>query len=186
MGESEAAIELLVGKIGRAHGIRGEVGIDVRTDEPERRLASGTSFATSRGTLTLDSTHWHGQRLLARFRGVEDRTSAEQLRGTELRITVPTDERPSDPEEFYDHQLMGLEVVDQQGTILGHVEEVLHLPAQDVLALRLTDEREVLVPFVSELVPEVDLGAGRVVISPPPGLLDPDEATIAAPDESRG
>lgn len=184
MGDNEAAVELLVGKIGRAHGIRGDVAIDVRTDEPERRFESGASFATRRGTLTLVSTHWHGQRLLARFRDVDDRTSAEQLRGIELRVTVAAAERPEDPEEFYDHQLIGLEVVDLQSTALGRVEEVLHLPAQDVLALRLTDEREVLVPFVNELVPHVDLAGGRVVIAPPPGLLDPDEAIVASSDEA--
>jgi 16S rRNA processing protein RimM len=175
MGDSEAAVELLVGRVGRAHGIRGDVAIEVRTDEPERRFADGTEFRTRRGRLTIASTRWHGQRLLARFEGVADRTDAEQLRGVELRLTVDAGERPDDPEEFYDHQLVGLEVLDAEGALLGSVREILHLPSQDVLALDLTDGREVLVPFVTEFVPTVDLAAGRVVVAPPPGLLDPED-----------
>lgn len=182
MGDSEAAVELLVGKIGRAHGIRGDVAIEVRTDEPERRFAPGTTFATRRGTLTLTDTRWHGQRLLGRFRELPDRTAAEQWRGTELRITVPADERPDDPEEFYDHQLVDLVVADTAGTIVGTVAEVLHLPSQDVLVVALSSGREAMVPFVGDLVPSVDLAAGSVVIDPPPGLLDPDQASVATPE----
>jgi 16S rRNA processing protein RimM len=182
MGDREAAVELLVGRIGRAHGIRGDVVIDVRTDEPERRFGIGTVFVTESGELTLTSTHWHGQRLLARFADIADRTSAERLRGTELRVTVSAAERPDDPEEFYDHQLVGLAAVDADGATLGRVNEVLHLPAQDVLAVHLTEGRDVLVPFVSDIVPVVDLAAGRVVVHAPPGLLDPDEATAAVAD----
>lgn len=178
--QDTSTIELLVGKIGRAHGLRGELAIDVRTDEPDRRFASGTVFATARGKLTVTRSHWHGQRLLASFAEVPDRTEAEKLRGTELRVTVPLDERPDDPEEFYDHQLVGLAVVDVEGTEIGQVAEVLHLPAQDVLTVRLPVGREILLPFVADLVPTVDLDAGRVVAIPPPGLLDDDVAADEA------
>ena len=184
MSEQESTIELLVGRIGRAHGIRGDVSIDVRTDEPERRFVTGTVFKTPRGAVTLTGSRWHGQRLLATFAEATDRTTAEALRGTELRVTVPAAERPEDPEEFYDHQLVGLLVVDVQGVELGRIADVLHLPAQDVFEVRLLDGREILLPFVSEMVPEVDLAVGHVVADPPAGLLDPDEATVAAPDET--
>jgi 16S rRNA processing protein RimM len=92
---------------------------------------------------------------------------------------VPDDERPADPEEFYDHQLRGLAVVTADGAEVGTVDDVVHLPAQDLLAVKRPDGREVLVPFVSAIVPEIDVAARRVVIAPPPGLLDLDEAETA-------
>ena len=163
-------VELLVGKGGRAHGSRGDVTIEVRTDEPERRFAPGTRFDTTRGGLTLVTSRWHGRRLLAAFAEVADRASAEALRGAELRIVIPADERPVDPEEFYDHQLVGLRVECLTGEMVGEVVEVLHLPAQDVLVVR-DDGTDVLVPFVAEIVPVVDVEAGRVVVADRPGLL---------------
>jgi 16S rRNA processing protein RimM len=110
-------------------------------------------------------------RLLARFTGVDDRTAAETLRGLELRLEVPDDERPDDPEEFYDHQLIGLRARDRIGGEIGAVTDVLHLPAQDLLVLDV-DGREVLVPFVAELVPVVDLESGHLLVDSLPGLLD--------------
>ncbi|MEJ7744795.1 MAG: ribosome maturation factor RimM [Nocardioidaceae bacterium] len=167
----EPSIELLVGRIGRAHGLRGDVAIDVRTDEPERRFTDGAAFDTSHGKLELRSSRWHGQRLLATFVGVTDRNAAEGLNGIELRVGVPATERPDDPEEFYDHQLIGLVAVTEEGTHVGEVREILHLPAQDVLVVR-RDGAELLIPFVSEIVPALDLEARRLVVVPPPGLLD--------------
>jgi 16S rRNA processing protein RimM len=164
----------MVGRIGRAHGVRGDLAIDVRTDEPDRRFAPETTFATPRGPLTVADVRWHGKRLLVRFAEVTDRSAAERLTGVELRIDVPPDERPDDPEEFYDHQLIGLRARIEGGGQLGLVTDVLHLPAQDVLVVHV-DGREALVPFVSDLVPVVDLQAGEVVVRPQPGLLDPDE-----------
>ena len=151
--------------------MRGDVVIDVRTDEPERRFAPGTAFSTSRGPLTVATSRWHGQRLLVAFTEVTDRTAAEELRGVELRIRVAADQRPDDPEEFYDHHLVGLRAENEAGQPLGEVSDVLHLPAQDVLVVR-RDSRDVLVPFVTDIVSEVDLDAGRVVIVEQPGLLD--------------
>ncbi len=166
------SIEIVVGKVGRAHGLRGDVTIDVRTDEPERRFAPQTAFATPRGELTVQSTRWHGQRLLARFAEVVDRTAAEALRGVELRVEMPVDERPVDPEEFYDHQLVGLAVQTDAGDGVGEVAEVLHLPAQDVLVVRREGRDQSLIPFVKEIVPTVDLAANRLVVTDQPGLLD--------------
>jgi 16S rRNA processing protein RimM len=163
-----------VGRVGRAHGIRGDVAIDVRTDEPDRRFAVGTSFATARGQLTIESARWHGVRLLVRFEQVADRTAAEAIRGAELRLDVAPDQRPDDPEEFYDHQLVGLTARLESGEVLGPVTDVLHLPAQDVLVLDY-DGREILVPFIADFVPTVDLPGRSVVLRPAPGLLDLEE-----------
>ena len=166
-------VELLVGKIGRAHGIRGDLTIDVRTDEPERRFAPGTVFETRRGPLTVQSMRWHSSRLLLHFDEVPDRTAAETLRGTELRIEVPADERPADPEEFYDHQLVGLAVHDGAGAVVGEVAEVVHLPSQDLLVVRRPGPggQDAMVPFVSEFIPTIELAAGRLVVADPAGLL---------------
>ena len=173
-------IELVVGRIGKPHGIKGEVTVDVRTDEPERRFATGATLRaeTPRGSastltsMTVTKARWHQSTLLVTFAELHDRNSAEAARGIVLHATVPADEAPEDPDEFYDHQLAGLRAVTVDGAEVGVVSEVLHLPSQDLLALRRPDGREALVPFVTEIVPEVDLAGGRVVLDPPPGLLD--------------
>jgi 16S rRNA processing protein RimM len=173
---------VVVGRIGRPHGIRGEVTVEVRTDAPEIRFAVGSVLATEParvGPLTVAAARWHSGRLLLSVEGVHDRTGAESLRGAVLSAEVPDDEVPEDPEEFFDHQLRGLAVVDTAGTAVGVVDDVVHLPGQDLLSVRREGGREVLVPFVAELVPDIDLDAGRVVIDPPPGLLDLDEAETA-------
>jgi len=172
-------MQLVIGRVGRAHGIRGDVVVDVRTDEPEERLAVGATLATeppTAGPLTVAASSWHSGRLLLRFVGVSGRTAAEALRGTLLVMDAAPDRSPADPEEFYDHQLVGLEVLTTAGVPLGTVGEVLHLPSQDTLVVRRgdgEDERELLVPFVTAIVPTVDLAARRVLIDPPAGLLDP-------------
>ncbi|HZC26832.1 MAG TPA: ribosome maturation factor RimM [Actinopolymorphaceae bacterium] len=165
-------MEVVVGRVGRAHGVRGEVAVDVRTDQPEQRFADGVVFATEAGALRIESLRWHGARLLVGFEGVVDRTAAERLRGVELVVEVPDDERPPDPEEFYDHQLVGIRVRTVSGIAVGEVTEVLHLPQQDVLAVGTEDGREILVPFVAAIVPDIDVAARTLVIDPPPGLLD--------------
>jgi 16S rRNA processing protein RimM len=175
-------VQLVVGRIGRAHGLQGDVGVEVRTDDPDRRFAAGAAIATDppeRGPLKVVSSRWHSGRLLVRFAGLDDRGAAEGLRGTVLVIDIDDDERASDPDEFYDHHLIGLRAVTPDGVEVGVVADVLHLPGQDVLAVTRTDSVEVLVPFVAELVPAVDLDAGTVIIDPRPGLLDPDAAEVA-------
>jgi 16S rRNA processing protein RimM len=168
---------LVVARVGRAHGVKGEVSVDVRTDEPEVRLAVGSVLTTdpeSRGPLTISSGREHSGRLLLTFEGVRDRTAAEELRGTLLLVDVDPTALPPEDDTWYDHQLVGLRVVDTAGTAVGVVGQVLHLPAQDVLAVVRPDSTEVLVPFVTQIVPEVDPEAGVVVVDPPPGLLDED------------
>jgi 16S rRNA processing protein RimM len=168
-------VQVVVGRIGRPHGLRGEVSVEVRTDDPERRLAPGLTLQTDpavAGPLTIVTGRVHSGRLLLTFEGVGDRTGAEGLRGVLLLAEIDPDERPEDPEEFFDHQLVGLLVSTVAGEPVGEVTEMLHLPGQDVLVLRRPDGREALVPFVTEIVPGVDLVGGRLVIDPPPGLLD--------------
>jgi 16S rRNA processing protein RimM len=173
-------MEVVVGRIGKPHGIRGEVTIEVRTDEPDRRFAVGTTLAAAspRGShagvkqLTIESTRWHQTTLLVAFAEVPDRNTAETLRGIMLSVDVDPDETPDDPDEYYDHQLVGLAVHDLDGSDLGEVTGVLH-GAQDLLQIRATDGRQALVPFVSALVPEVDLPGRRVVVADRPGLVTP-------------
>lgn len=168
-------MELVVGRIGRPHGIRGEVTVEVRTDSPELRFVPGAQLRTDpaeAGPLTIEAVRWHSGRLLLAFSGVLDRTGAEALRDVRLVIDVSADDRPEDDEEFFDHQLVGLAVRRMDASPVGTVSEVLHLPSQDLLAVRAEDGREILVPFVSQIVPDIDLTAGVIRIDPPPGLID--------------
>lgn len=167
-------MRLVVGRIGRAHGIRGEVTVEVRTDDPGARFADGSALLTdpaATGPLTITSTRNHTGRMLVRFQGVRDRDAAEALRGTVLLVDSADVASLSDPDEFHDHELIGLAVHTTGGEQVGEVADVLH-HAQDVLIVERPDGEEVLVPFVGALVPEVDIEAGRLVIDPPPGLLD--------------
>jgi 16S rRNA processing protein RimM len=175
--------QVAVGRIGKAHGIRGEVSVELWTDEPGRRFADGAQLIVRRRpgggpppehpTLTVAATRWHQERLLVRFAELADRNAAEAARGLDLLTVVAPDERPADPEEFYDHQLVGLTVVTTEGLPVGVVGEVLHSGAQDLLVVRRDGREDALVPFVSALVPEVDLGGGRLVVADRPGLLEP-------------
>lgn len=177
------SIDVVVGRIGKPHGLRGEVTVDVRTDEPARRFATGRVLraepppgsAFRLTEVTVAATRWHQGVLLASFAELGDRTAAEGARGVVLHAAIPADESPEDPEEFYDHQLVGLAAYDLAGARLGEVTAVFHGAAQDLLSVRTTDGRDALVPFVSALVPEVDLAGGRVVIADRPGLVAPPE-----------
>jgi 16S rRNA processing protein RimM len=179
-----------VGRIGRPHGIRGEVTVEVRTDSPDLRFAPGSVLATEParvGPLTVAAARWHSGRLLLSVEGVHDRTGAEALRGVVLSSEVPDDEIPEDPEEFYDHQLRGLAASTVDGVDLGTVDDVIHLPGQDLLSVLREGGREVLVPFVAEFVPEIDVEGGRIVLDLPDGLLDldlPDPSGPAAADDA--
>ena len=162
---------VVVGRIGPAHGLKGEVFVEPRTDEPERRFTTGARLESVAGSLTVAAARTHSGRLVVRFAEIEGRTAAEAARGTELTVAVDPAERPEDPEEFYDHQLVGLRVETVDGVEVGELSRVEHNAAQDLLVIRTTD-REVLFPFVSALVPEVDVPGGRIVIDDRPGLLD--------------
>jgi 16S rRNA processing protein RimM len=169
-------IEVVVGVVGRPHGVRGEVTVDPRTDEPDRRFAPGQqlrSEGTPR-TLTVASMRWHSGRMLVSFTGLDDRTAAETMRGARLVADVDPAERPEHTEEFYDRQLVGLTVLTTAGAAVGEVVAVLHLPAQDLLEVSTADGPR-LVPFVSDLVPEVDLEHGRLTVADRAGLLTEDD-----------
>ncbi|MFE9428441.1 ribosome maturation factor RimM [Kitasatospora sp. NPDC006697] len=182
-------MQLVVGRIGRAHGIRGDVFVEVRTDEPELRLGPGAVLLTDPaavGPLTVESGKVHSGRLLIRFAGIKDRTAAETLRNTMLIAEVDPEERPEEEDEYYDHQLIGLDVVLTDGTLIGELTEVVHLPYQDLLTVTRPDGTEVLVPFVQQIVPVVDLAEQRCVITPPPGLVDESEAAVdGGPEHDR-
>lgn len=164
---------LVVGRIGRAHGLRGEVTIEVRTDQPEIRFADGSVLVTDPapvGPLKVIHAKNHSGRMLITFEGIEDRTTAEHLRNTLLLADIDP-EASSDDDEYYDFQLIGSSVALKDGPKIGEVTDVIHLPAQDLLAF-LYQGREVLIPFIHQFVPEVDIKAKRIVVSPPPGLID--------------
>ena len=183
-------VEVLVGRIGKPHGIKGYVTIDVRTDEPERRFAAGQSLMTAPPSgvsgrpagappwkapkaLVVSEARWHQGVLHVLFDGVSGRNEAEALRGTLLRVTLSEADVPEDDDEYYDHQLVGLAAFDLQGRHLGEVVNVAHGAAQDLLVIMTPDRREALVPFDKALVPAVDLVAKRVEIADRPGLVTP-------------
>ncbi len=170
-------MRVVVGRIGRPHGIRGEVTVEPRTDEPDERFAPGAVLQVDGPVheLVVERTHWHSGRLLVVFTGVEDRNDAEALRGLLLHVDRDEAETPEDPDEFYDSTLIGCAIELMDGSAFGLVDDVLHLPSQDMLVVKTPDEREVLVPFIGAFVPTVDVGARRIVIDPPDGLLDADE-----------
>lgn len=155
--------------------------MEVRTDDPAGRFAAGSTLATDpaeRGPLTVVAARWHSGRLLVEFEGCRDRDAAEALRDTLLLIDSSDLEPLGDPEEFYDHDLIGLHVVTVAGEDVGTVADVLH-HGQDLLVVNGTGTRsgaEIMIPFVAALVPEVSLASGTLVVDPPPGLLDPESA----------
>lgn len=166
------SIEVVVGRIGRAHGIRGDVAINVTTDEPHRRFAKGAKLRCSDGTmLEVAAVRWHGSRLLVSFVGVSDRTAVEALTGQQLFVDVDEGEQPSGKDEFFDRQLIGLAVQDASGAVRGTISEVAHLPAQDLLLVDVDGQRR-MVPFVAQLVPVVDIAGGFVRLADVQGLLE--------------
>lgn len=168
-------MRLVVGRIGKPHGLRGEVTVEVRTDDPEGRFAPGAVLAADppeRGPLTVISASARNGRMVIWFREARDRTAAEALRNTLLVVEVDPDEPAGGPDEYYDHQLVDLAVVTVDGREVGTVAEMLHITGQDLLAVRQPGGREVLIPFVAQIVPKVDLKQGTVVVDPPDGLLE--------------
>jgi len=174
--------EVVVARLGRPHGLRGEVTVEVHTDEPERRFVTGNVLTVRRPSggpapaytsLTVTGARQHQDTLLLRFAELADRTAAEAARGLVLTCAIDRSESPDDPEEYYDHQLVGLVVVTTTGQRVGEIGDVVHSGAQDLLVVRRSGREDALVPFVTALVPEVDLDTGRVVVADRPGLLEP-------------
>lgn len=170
-------MQVVIGRIGRAHGIRGELNVDIRTDEPDRRFAPGSSVMCGDRTLTVASARHHSGRLVVAFREVADRTAAEGLHGKILEAGIDPTEVPDDPDEFYDHQLVGLEARSGD-TVVGTVTGIVHGAYQDTLTIDV-EGREVLVPFVTALIPEVNVPGGFITVNEIEGLLDPARAETA-------
>jgi 16S rRNA processing protein RimM len=199
-------MQLVIGSVVRAHGVRGEVVVAVTTDEPQSRYVVGSVLETdpaTAGPLTIEGLRVHTSsgvdRLLVAFEGVEDRDDAERLRGVKLLVDADDIEPSDDPDEFHDFQLIGLAVhvgeapvgqaaaaetpavgeaavpeaaVPEPGERIGEIVRVDHGPGADMLIVARPDGRQTLVPFVTAIVPTVDIAAGLVVITPPDGLLD--------------
>jgi 16S rRNA processing protein RimM len=166
-------VQLVVGRIAKAHGVGGEVSVDVRTDNPDDRFAIGVTLDTEpveRGPLTVERVRWHAGRLLVGFRSVSDRAAAEELRGTMLVVDSATSAVTGD-NDFWDHDLIGLVAETADGQALGAVTDVLHPPGSDLLSIDIAGQ-DVLVPFVAAIVPVVDVAGGRIVVEAPEGLLD--------------
>jgi len=179
-------VQLTVGTIVRPHGLKGEVAVVVRTDEPDERLAVGEvlqTVPTSAGPLTVTGARSTGDKWFATFAEVHDRDAAEALRGVEL--VVQTGGSTED-DAWYPHELVGLRAELTDGTHVGDVVGLEHRPAQDVLVLREPDGRRSLVPFVTAIVPVVDVAGGRVVLDPPRGLLAADSDAAELADDDAG
>jgi len=191
-----AKTQLRVGRLVKAHGLKGALKLELYTDDPDGRFTPGASF-----TLQVpESSPWHGKSLTVRefrwmnshpvafFDGVDDRSGAEELVRAILWIDQDDDDIVPEDDAWYDHQLVGLDVV-RDDQVVGRVIRVEHFPAQDLLTVRLPGDREVLVPFVKAIVPEVDVQAGRILVTPPAGLFedlpgdDADADAAASADE---
>lgn len=164
---------VVVGRLGRPHGLRGELAVSVRTDAPEERFAVGTEFTVAAGRrLTVAGTRWHSGTLMLRFDGVSDRDAAAELTGTTLTVDVAALAPLNDPDEFHDHELVGLRAELADGSDVGEVREVLHGPGGDLLVISRESRTDALVPFVHQIVPTIDLAGARIVLTPPEGLLE--------------
>jgi 16S rRNA processing protein RimM len=165
---------LVVGRIGRAHGVHGEATIEVRTDLPDERFVVGARLITdpeSNGPLTIESARDHNGILLLKFLEVNDRTAIEKVRDTLLLADVDMSEEAAFEDEYHVQQLIGCDVVLQSGLKIGELTDVLNLPGQDLLAIK-GERGEILIPFIAEFVPEVDIENRRIVVLPPEGLLE--------------
>jgi 16S rRNA processing protein RimM len=169
-------VEVTVGRIGKPHGIRGEVTVEPFTDEPDIRFAAGAELSRPDSQpLVVAASHWHSGKFLVKFVDCDDRNTAETLRGTILSAERDEDQTPNDLSEFYDSNLIGCSVITLHGELVGKVTDVLHLPSQDLLSVTNAFGGEILIPFVEEIVPVVDVVDKRIVIDPPDGLISEGE-----------
>lgn len=179
--------QLRVGRLAKAHGLKGALKLELYTDEPDRRFVPGASFS-----LQVPSTSpWKGKKLVLRelrwfndvpvgfFEDVTDRNTAETLVKAILWVDQD-DAEELDPDTWYDHQLVDLNVL-LDGVVVGQVTRVNHMPSQDLLEVD-TPKGTVMVPFVKAIVPEVNIDAGTITVTPPGGLFDSENAENAAAD----
>ncbi|MGF9646498.1 ribosome maturation factor RimM [Pseudarthrobacter oxydans] len=176
-------MQLQVARIGKPHGIRGEVTVQVLTDAPEDRFVPGTEFVVepaSVGPLTVNSARWNKDILLLGFDGIETRNDAETLRGAKL--FIETEELDEDDDEgWYEHELVGLEA--RVGSrVVGKVAALNTMPVQDLLLVKTPEGEEILIPFVEQIVPEVNVEEGFILLTPPDGLFELNSDQDAAPE----
>ena len=174
-------MDLVVGRLGRPHGVHGEISVEVRTDEPETRFAIGTklNLKESKSVLTVSSSRWHQEKMLVKFEEILDRDQANEIKGKTLTIKIDPSNIKTKNDQYYEFQLAGLKVIDQNQEILGEIKEVLTGLAQDLLVVKTKDKKEVLVPFVKQIVTKVDLVNKIVTMNPPIGLFDEENALDA-------
>jgi 16S rRNA processing protein RimM len=180
-------MQLQVARIGKPHGIRGEVTVQVLTDAPADRFVPGTEFVVepaATGPLTVVGARWNKDILLLAFDGIETRNEAETLRGAKL--FIETEELDGDDDEgWYEHELVGLEArVGSQ--VVGKIAALHTMPVQDLLVVEAPDGKEILIPFVEQIVPEVNIAEGFVLLTPPEGLfgINTDDAGAAGPGDN--
>lgn len=164
-------MKLTVARIGRAHGLKGEVSVEVRTDIPDERLTPGDTYETepaSAGPLTIANVRTQAGRWYLRFEQIRDREGAEAARGVEL---VIDGEESDEDDAWFVHELVGLSAVRPGGEVVGEVVDLMSMPAQDILVVKEPGGHRAMIPFVEEFVPEVDPDAGTVTVTPPYGLL---------------
>lgn len=170
-------MRVAVGRLGRAHGLAGWMTVLVTTDEPDERFAPGTVLyadETGDSSWVVEGSREQSGRRLVLIAGIDSREATASMRNQWLFAEVDPSDLPDADGEYYDHQLVGLDAV-VDGEAIGDVTSVIHLPGQDLLAIAL-DGREVLVPFVEAIVPEVDIDHGWLRITAPEGLLEADDA----------
>jgi len=168
-------MNVTVARIGRAHGLKGEVTVELRTDMPEERLKPGATLETEpavAGPLTVVSTRIQSGRWYLRIEDIETREAADSLRGVELVVEADEDEEDG---AWYVHELVGLRAERPDGTLVGDVVDLMDMPAHDVLIVREPSGNRAMIPFVEAFVPEVDVEGGRVMVTPPYGLLAGEE-----------
>lgn len=180
-----------VGRLLKAHGLKGAIKLELYTDEPNERFVPGAVFELQvpqespwfGKTLTVTELRWYNQSPVIFFEGISDRTAAESLIKAILLLTTPTEKLPAEPDAWYDHQLVGLKAL-RNGQEVGEVIRVEHFPAQDILIIQ-TGDREVMLPFVKAIVPAVDVKAGTLTVTPPTGLFEDVLPELATPEPAQ-
>ncbi|EZP29868.1 ribosome maturation factor RimM [Microbacterium oleivorans] len=193
MSAPSARTQLRVGRLVKAHGLKGALKLELFTDDPDGRFVPGAVF-----TLQVpESSPWHGKTVTVKefkwmnshpvvfLDGIDDRSGAESIVRAILWVDQDSTAPVVEDDAWYDHQLVGLDVV-RDGAVIGRVSRIDHFPSQDLLSVQLTgdQDREVLVPFVRAIVPEVDMAARRLVVTPPAGLFEDLPSDDDSPAES--
>jgi len=167
-------MQVVVGRLGRPHGVKGEINVEVLTDDPQKRFSVGSKLIIQNKNkeLTVKTMRLHTKKLLVFFEEIPDRNLAEEYKGSYLAVELDESEIPKDGDEFYDDQLIGLSAFSQERELFGEVIDIIHGTAQDLLVIKTPENTDVLVPFVDEIVPTIDLAKKEIILTPPSGLFD--------------